>query len=244
MTFDDAAFKRVTTVHRNRPFNRIDTIELNIDTNNDPNIKNLVIGSKSGLKISSITGRTLLSINITVSNLEISDLCSLIKREKLGSLNRFHIEDATLVDFDTSQLEGCYDASSKSPPKQLELFIADTIIQTSPGINGSHDVVFHTSPLTKYMEIHRVEFQDARKITFQSQHNNTAPEVFEIDHAYCHDRTLCVIESCNLTSCKLMTQALDPRRAMKSSSSNPSPLPTNFYLAFVAVLLLSVINTL
>ena len=126
----------------------------------------------------------------------------------------------------------------------LKIYIADTVIETLPGINGSHDVVFHTSPLTKYMEIHRVEFQDARKITFQSQHNNTVPEVFEIDHAYCHNRTLCVIESCNLTSCKLMTQALDPRRAVKSSGSNPRTLTTNFYLAFVAVLLLSVINTL
>ena len=91
----------------------------------------------------------------------------------------------------------------------LKIYIADTVIETLPGINGSHDVVFHTSPLTKYMEIHRVEFQDARKITFQSQHNNTQPEVFEIDHAYCHNRTLCVIESCNLTSCIKMNQALD-----------------------------------
>ena len=126
----------------------------------------------------------------------------------------------------------------------LKLFIADTVIETLPGINGSHDVVFHTSPLTKYMEIHRVEFRDARKITFQSQHNNTQPEVFEIDHAYCQNRTLCVIESCNLTSCKLMTQALDPRRAVKSSRSNPRIVTTNLYLAFVAVLLLSVINNL
>ena len=126
----------------------------------------------------------------------------------------------------------------------LKIYIADTVIETLPGINGSHDVVFHTSPLTKYMEIHRVEFQDARKITFQSQHNNTQPEVFEIDHAYCQNGTLCVIESCNLTSCKLMTQALDPRRAMKSSRSNPRTLTTNFYLAFVVLLLLSVLNTL
>ena len=126
----------------------------------------------------------------------------------------------------------------------MKIYIADTVIETLPGINGSHDVAFHTSPLTKYMEIHRVEFQDARKITFQSQHNNTQPEVFEIDHAYCHNRTLCVIESCNLTSCKLMTQALDPRRAVKSSGSNLRTLTINFNLALVAVLLLSVINTL
>ena len=125
----------------------------------------------------------------------------------------------------------------------LKIYIADTVIETLPGINGSHDVVFHTSPLTKYMEIHRVEFQDARKITFQSQHNNTQPEVFEIDHAYCQNRTLCVIESCNLASCKRMTQALDPEHKAQSSRSNPRTLATNLCLTFVAVLLLSVINT-
>ena len=94
---------------------------MNIDTNDDPDIKNLIINSKSGLTIKSIAGKKLSSIDLSGLDLEIVDLCSLIKREKLGSLNRFHIEDATLVDFDTIQLEGCYDPSSKSPPKQLEV---------------------------------------------------------------------------------------------------------------------------
>ena len=83
----------------------------------------LIINSKSGLTIKSIAGKKLSSIDLSGSDLEIFDLCSLIKREKLGSLNRFHIENAKLVNFNTSQLEGCYDSNSKSPSKQLEVCI-------------------------------------------------------------------------------------------------------------------------
>jgi len=72
------------------------------------------------------------------------------------------------------------------------------------------------------LEIHRVEFRDARKVTFNSDNEKEvgAPEIFEIDHANCTGGTLCDIDSCNSSGCTTLTQVLDPE---KSKPSNLCP---------------------
>ena len=97
------------------------------------------------------------------------------------------------------------------------------------------------------MEIHRVEFVDAHKVTFQSRHNNPleTPELLEIDHVYCKNKTLCVIESCNLSDCENLSQALDPGIATrKTSDATRLLIETNFHKLFFIHSILSIIRHL
>ena len=70
------------------------------------------------------------------------------------------------------------------------------------------------------MEIHRVEFRDAEKVTFKSidEKEAGAPEIFEIDHANCNGGTLCDIDSCNQSKCTTLTQLLDAKKSKPSSN--------------------------
>ena len=83
--------------------------------------------------------------------------------------------------------------------------------------------MFHTSSLTKFLEIHRVEFRDAKKVTFKSIDKNEigAPQIYEIDHTNCTGGALCDIDSCNLSTCTALTQLLDPGKAKPNNNLCP-----------------------
>ena len=84
--------------------NKFQHNELNIDLSQDPKIKHLVIKSKSGLKISSVSGNSLTRIVVYGTDIEISNLCMFTSSTRLENLKEVHIR-GTLVNFDTNQFD-------------------------------------------------------------------------------------------------------------------------------------------
>jgi hypothetical protein len=94
--------------------------ELNIDLSQDPRIKHLVIKSESGLKISSVSGNSLTSIDIYGTDIEISDLCMFTSSTGLDNLKTVRIR-GTLVNFNAEQFDCDVPrfASSTEPAKVI-----------------------------------------------------------------------------------------------------------------------------
>ena len=86
------------------PANNTGHNELKIDLSRDPKIEQLVIKSKSGLKISSVTGNSLVTIDIYGTDIEISDLCMFMSPTGLENLKTVRIR-GTLVNFNAEQFD-------------------------------------------------------------------------------------------------------------------------------------------
>lgn len=94
---------------------------LEIDLSEDPGLKNLVIHSKKGLKIHSISGMEVTNIDISGSDLDIKNLCVMVNKTNLENLARLNIENATLINFGVNQFLDCDDGDSEDAGKQLEV---------------------------------------------------------------------------------------------------------------------------
>ena len=105
---------------------------LNIDMKEDPEIKHLKIKSTSGLKISSIAGNKLSSIDISGSNLDINNLCSLIVPKNVENLKSLNVRDATIVNFGGKQLQDCNRENLRNAGNQLKVCITFMLVFCRP----------------------------------------------------------------------------------------------------------------
>ena len=94
---------------------------LKIDLSEDPGLKSLVIHSKNGLKIHSISSKEVTNIDISGSNLAIKNLCVLVNKTRLENLSSVNITNATIVNFGRHQFLDCDDGNSEDAGKPLKV---------------------------------------------------------------------------------------------------------------------------
>ena len=70
---------------------------LDIDMSNDAKIEKIVVNSIDNIKVSSLSGKNLKTIDIVNSNVTVYDLCMFISPRKLQNLNLFHVSSSTLM---------------------------------------------------------------------------------------------------------------------------------------------------
>ena len=63
----------------------------------DAKIEKIVVNSIDNIKVSSLSGKNLKTIDIVNSNVTVYDLCMFISPRKLQNLNLFHVSSSTLM---------------------------------------------------------------------------------------------------------------------------------------------------
>ena len=90
---------------------------------NDAKIENIVVNSIDNLKISSLTGNNLKTIEILHSRVTVSDLCMFISPRKLQNLNLLYVTDSTLMvhSIFTDQSQSCGGENTPESSRKLRV---------------------------------------------------------------------------------------------------------------------------
>ena len=90
---------------------------------NDAKIENIVVSSIDNLKLSSLTGDNLKTIEILHSRVTVSDLCMFISPRKLQNLNLFNVNNSTLMvhSIFTDKSKSCGSENAQESSRKLKV---------------------------------------------------------------------------------------------------------------------------
>ena len=90
---------------------------------NDAKIENIVVNSIDNLKLSSLTGDNLKTIEILHSRVTVSDLCMFISPKKLQNLNLLYVTNSTLMvhSIFTDQSQSCGSENTPESSRKLKV---------------------------------------------------------------------------------------------------------------------------
>ena len=96
---------------------------LDIDMSNDAKIEKIVVNSIDNLKVSSLTGNNLKTIEILHSRVTVYDLCMFVSPRKLKDLNLFHVNNSTLMvhSIFTDQSKSCGSENAQESSRKLKV---------------------------------------------------------------------------------------------------------------------------
>ena len=96
---------------------------LDIDMANDAKIENIVVNSIDNLKLSSLTGDNLKTIEILHSRVTVSDLCMFISPRKLQNLNLLYVTNSTLMvhSIFTDKSQSCGSENTPESSRKLKV---------------------------------------------------------------------------------------------------------------------------
>ena len=96
---------------------------LDIDMSNDAKIEKIVVNSIDNLKITSLTGNNLKTIEIFHSRVTVYDLCMFISPRKVQNMNLFHVNNSTLMvhSIFTDQSQSCGSENAQESSRKLKV---------------------------------------------------------------------------------------------------------------------------
>ena len=96
---------------------------LDLDMSNDAKIEKIVVNSIDNLKITSLTGNNLKTIEIFHSRVTVYDLCMFISPRKVQNMNLFHVNNSTLMvhSIFTDQSQSCGSENAQESSRKLKV---------------------------------------------------------------------------------------------------------------------------
>ena len=96
---------------------------LDIDMSKDAKIEKIVVNSIDNLKITSLTGNNLKTIEILHSRVTVYDLCMFISPRKVQNMNLFHVNNSTLMvhSIFTDKSKSCGSENAQESSRKLKV---------------------------------------------------------------------------------------------------------------------------